>query len=89
MQQIQFYYTDVNNLHKFVSVALYTSAEGNYYNDKLARLKIIGDGYGPLIYDLPEQPTFENFKTCCDKVLKELEQTPELPMSLVSFVTKY
>ncbi len=67
-----------------MSVALYTSAEGDYSNDKLARLKIIGDGYGPLIYDLPKNPTIENFKICCNKVLKELEQTPELPRSLVS-----
>ena len=75
---------DVNNLTKFVSVALITSAEGDYSNDKLARLKIVGNGYSPLIFDLQSNLTFENFKACCFKVWGSLEQHNDLPMLLVS-----
>lgn len=67
-----------------MSVALYTSAEGAYSNDKLARLKTVSNGYGPLIFDLKKDPTLDNFKVCCSKVWKAFEQNPDLPMNLVS-----
>ncbi len=77
----------VNDLHKFVSVALHTSVgEGDFANDNLSRLKIIGSGYGPLIYDLQQRPTFNNFKECCMKVWYALKHTPKLPGMLVSIV---
>ncbi len=75
----------MNDLHKFVTVALHTAAgEGDHANDRLSRLKMVVSGYGPLIYDLKINPSFENFKTCCEKVWEALEQTPILPLHLVS-----
>ena len=63
--------SDVKDLHTFVMVALHTAAgEGDYANDRLSRLKIVGSGYGPLIYDLQSDPSFNNFKICCEKVWK-------------------
>lgn len=75
---------DVNDLHTFVMVALHTVAgEGDFANDKLLRLKIAGSGYGPLIYNLQDNPDFENFKACCEEVWETLVQTPNLPKYLV------
>ncbi len=81
----------INDLHKFVSVALHTSVgEGDFANDNLSRLKIVGSGYSPLIYDLQlSKPSFENFKTCCRKVWDALQQTPNLPSKLVSSVVGF
>ena len=79
-------YVGINDLHKFVSVALHTSAgEGDYANDNLSRLKIVGSGYSPLIYDLEKKPSFENFKKCCVKVWDALKQNSTLPERLVCF----
>lgn len=77
---------DVNDLHKFVSVALHTEAgEGDYASDKLSRLKIVASGYSPLIYDLQKDPSFDNFKGCCVKVWEAVDQNRKIPMDLVSF----
>ncbi len=77
----------MNDLHKFVSVALHTSAgEGDLANDRLSDLKVIGSGYAPLIYDLQSEPNFETFKTSCEKVWKALSQTPDLPIKLVIII---
>ena len=93
LRYVCFDYTDVNDLHKFVTVALHTaSGEGAFAHDKLSRLKIAGSGYAPLIYDLRETPTFECFQECCEKVWEVLEQssqeshegTTSLAMALVS-----
>lgn len=83
------YISEVTDLHKFVSVALHTAAgEGDLANDKLSHLKMIGSGYGPLIYDLnpSRHPSFEDFKNSCEKVWKALEQTPRLPELLVMLI---
>ena len=74
----------MNDLHKFVSVALHTSAgEGDLANDKLSNLKIIGSGFGPLIYDLKIDPSFETFKISCESVWESLKQNRKLPKLLV------
>jgi hypothetical protein len=70
-----------------VTVALHTAAgEGDFANDKLSMLKIIGSGYGPLIYTLHENPNFENFQACSEQVWEGLEQTSKLPQFLVSVI---
>ncbi len=75
----------MNDLHKLVSVALHTFAgEGDLANDRLSDLKVVGHGYAPLIYDLQRKPSFETFKTCCEKVWETLSQTPHLPIKLVT-----
>ena len=77
---------DVNDLHKFVSVALHTSAgEGDFSSDKLSHLKTVGSGFGPLIYTLQKDPNFHTFQEGCKAVWKAIEQTPNLPTLLVSF----
>ena len=66
-------------------MALHTSAgEGDFASDNLSRLKIVGSGYSPLIYDLQKKPSFDNFKECCIRVWEALKQTPTLPGKLVS-----
>ena len=66
-------------------MALHTAAgEGAFANDRLSRLKIVASGYGPLIYDLHHNPSFDNFKVCCEKVWDAMEQSDnDLPQSLV------
>ncbi len=74
----------MNDLHKFVSVALHTSAgEGDLANDRLSDLKVIGSRYAPFIYDLQRKPNFETFKISCEKVWEALSQNPNLPIKLV------
>lgn len=74
----------MNDLHKFVGVALHTSAgEDDYSHDKLSQLKIVGSGYGPLIYKLKSTSDFESFTKYCKEVWLSLEQTPKLPFLLV------
>ena len=81
---IDFIVLDVNDLHKFVTVALHTAAgEGDFANDNLSMLKIVGSGYGPLIYNLQDNPNFDNFKACCQQVWEALEQNSNLPQFLV------
>ena len=78
-------YAEIMDLQKFVSVALHTSAgEGDLSSDKLSNLKMAGSGYGPLIYNLFHDPSFEVFQNCCEEVWKSLEQMPNLPVLLVS-----
>ena len=75
----------MNDLHKFVSVALHTSAgEGDLSSDKLSHLKTVASGFAPLIYGLKKDSSFETFQQGCKAVWKTLMQTPNLPELLVS-----
>jgi hypothetical protein len=74
----------VNDLHKFVSVALHTAAgEGDLSSDRLSHLKIVGSGFGPLIYGMVENSSFEAFWRKCRDVWNAVRQTPKLPKYLV------
>ena len=74
----------MNDLHKFVSVALHTSAgEGVYSSDRLSHLKIVGSGFGPLIYDVKEGSNFKSFQKGCEAVWKAMESTGNLAKLLV------
>lgn len=76
--------SEVNDLHKFVSVALHTAAgEGDLSSDRLSHLKVVGSGFGPLIYDLKENSSFELFRQKCEAVWKAVDLTPKLPKLLV------
>ncbi len=77
----------MDDLQKFVNVALHTSAgEGDFSSDRLSNLKIVGSGYGPLIYKLQEGSSFDTFRSLCEEVWKSLIQAPKLPTLLVSFL---
>ena len=77
---------EISDLHKFVSVALHTSAgEGDLSSDKLSNLKIVGSGYGPLIYELQQGSSFSTFQSKCEAVWKAVVKTPKLPALLVIF----
>lgn len=79
------FFVDITDLHKFVSVALHMAAgEDDYSSDRLSRLKIIGSGFKPLIYDLTEGSNLEKFQSCCEAVWKAVEQNPKLTTFLVS-----
>ena len=75
---------EVNDLHKFVSVALHTAAgEGDLSSDRLSHLKVVGSGFGPLIYDLRENSSFELFRQKCEAVWEAVRLVPKLPTLLV------
>lgn len=68
-----------------MSIALHTSVEeGDLSSDRLSHLKIVGSGFGPLIYGLKNDPSFESFQQGCEHVWKAIDQTPNLPRLLVS-----
>lgn len=78
---------DVNDLQKFVSVALHTSAgEGDHSSDRLSHLKIVGSGFGPLIYGVKEGSSFKSFQQGCEAVWMAMESTGNLSKLLVSNV---
>lgn len=75
----------MNDLQKFVSVALHTSAgEGDLSGAKLSHLKIVGSGFGPLIYGLKGDSSFHSFQRSCEAVWKAVKHTENLPELLVS-----
>ena len=77
-------FTEVNDLHKFVSVALHTAAgEGDLSSDRLSHLKMVGSGFGPLIYGLIADSSFESFRQKCKDVWTAVEQAPTLPIFMV------
>ena len=81
-------FTDIADLHKFVSVALHTAAgEGDYSSDLLSDLKLVASGFKALIYDLKEDSSFSTFQSRCKEVWETIEQardSKDLSMVLVS-----
>lgn len=78
--------TDANEIQKFVTVALTTAAggENDLAHDRLSNLRIVGSGYSPLIYSLPQNASFTDFKRACVSVWNSLDNNPRLPELLVS-----
>lgn len=75
----------MNDLQKFVSVALHTSAgEGDLSSDKLSYLKTVGSGFGALIYGLKEDTSFESFQKACEAVWKSVEENSRLLTLIVN-----
>ena len=79
-------FVDANEIQKFVTVALTTAAggENDYAHDRLSNLRIVGSGYSPLIYSLPQNASFTDFKRACVSVWNSLDSNPMLPELLVS-----
>jgi hypothetical protein len=79
-------FSDVNDLHSFVTIALHTSVEeGDLSSDRLSHLKVVGSGFGPLIYGLKDDTSFESFQQGCMKVWTAIKETENLPELLVRF----
>lgn len=77
-------FSEVNELHRFVSIALHTTAgEGDYESDKLATLRTVGTAFEPLIYGLKGDITYEIFCKKCRSVWEELSKNPKLTQMLV------
>ena len=76
----------MNDLKKFVSVALNNAATGEdtLTNAKLSSLRTVGSGFGCLIYDLPKEAGFEVLKQQCMLLWENMITTPDLPQYLVS-----
>ena len=80
--------SEVNELHRFVSVALHTTAgEGDFESDKLASLRTVVTAFEPLIYGLRGEITYEIFCEQCRSVWDELSKNPKLPQMLVCMYT--
>ena len=87
-QNINILSTDINNLQKFVNVALHTAtADGDLCYDKLSDLLEVGSVFEPLIFKMNPKSTLEEFRTGCEEVWLALEKSsdPKLLNSLVIF----
>ena len=78
---------DVNELQKFVNVALATAAGGedNLAHDKLSNLGVVGSGFQSLIYRLPKDAGYRELSEQCETVWEALDNNPNLPTLLVIF----
>lgn len=79
----------MNEIQNFVNIALATAAggEGDLSHDKLSHLRMVGSGYGSLIYGLEETTGFMELKEACTFLWEALENNPNLPKLLVRIVT--
>ena len=85
IQHFTFFIVGVDDLRKFVSIALHTS-EGDFSTARFSDLALVGKGYGPLIYGFKEDHedySFDFFQEKCAEVWKALKDTPNLPELLV------
>ena len=81
------YYLGLDDLHNFVSVALHTTAgESDFDSDRLSNLKKVGNGFGPLIFGLMKNKSFEAFRQGCLAVWENMKSAPDLPEQLVSII---
>ena len=78
-------FSDVNGLNRFVTIALSTATGGEdaLTQEKLYNLRVVGSGYGPLIYSLSRDAGFRELSNHCMAVWKVLQTNPELPTILV------
>ena len=76
---------DVNEIQRFVQVALATAAggEGDLSHDKLSNLSTIGRAFSSLIYNFPEDAGFVELKEACVSVWNALDNNQNLPKLLV------
>ena len=71
-------------------MALHTTAgESDFDSDRLSNLKKVGNGFGPLIYGLMKDNSFEAFRKACLHVWESMEAAPDLPEKLVSTTYLY
>ena len=77
--------SDVNDLQNFVNVALATAAGGedDLTHDKLSDLRTVGSGFGPLIYNLPENACFADLTERWESLWEALRNSQDLPGKLV------
>ena len=68
-----------------MSIALHMAAgEGDFSSDRLSRLKTVGSGFKPLIYDLKAGSDLAFFEKCCSEVWEAIEEDGSLTTYLVS-----
>lgn len=66
-------------------MALHTTAgESDFDSDRLSNLKTVGNGFGPLIFGLIKNKSFEAFRQGCLAVWEAMETAPDLPKKIVS-----
>ena len=82
---IYFVESHSNALQNFVNIALATAAGGedDYNTDKLINLKIVGSGFGPLIYKLPNTAGYQLLQDHCQDLWKTLGENRDLPKKMV------
>ena len=80
---------DVNDLKKFVNVALATAAGGedDLAHDQLSNLKTVGSAFGALIYKLPKETGYADLAKRCESLWEALQNNPDLPNKLVRALT--
>ena len=70
-----------------MSVALHTTAgESDFDSDRLSNLKKVGNGFGPLIFGLMKNKSFEVFRKGCIAVWDAMKNAPDLPQKLVNTI---
>lgn len=85
------YNVDLNDLQNFVNVSLATAAGGedDLTRDKLSNLLTVGRGFGPLIYRLPSNASYQTLQEYCQPLWDTLKDAPKLFDLLVSWLKSY
>ncbi len=80
------FYSDVNDLQNFITIALATAAGGedDFTRDRLSNLRTVGKGFSALIYKLPQDMGYKELEARCKSLWEALHQDPRLPKLLVS-----
>ena len=79
---------DVTDLVNFVTIALATAAggEGDMTTDLLSYLRTVGSGFGPLIYRLPRDASYQTLQELCKTLWVTLATAPDLPEMMVIII---
>ena len=75
----------MTDLVNFVTIALATAAggEGDMTTDLLSYLRTVGSGFGPLIYRLPQNASYQTLQELCKTLWVTLKTAPNLPEMMV------
>ena len=78
----------MTDLVNFVTIALATAAggEGDMTTDLLSYLRTVGSGFGPLIYRLPQNASYQTLQELCKTLWVTLKTAPSLPGMMVIII---
>lgn len=87
MSILHSFHIDINELKVFVDLASISAGENDLDVDRVACFHDAVLGYAPMLYELKPQSGFQAFREMLKKLWKALNNDPNLPKKLVSFLS--